>query len=148
VLVCCARNHQTKVKQRILFVEDEVEFAGVVKDLRKTVDALFLKDAELVVLQSLEMMKHVLKTNNVILIVMDLTLPDSKQEQSIELIAKESMTMPPIVVLTGDERIDVRRQCIFAGASGFALKRHVIESPNFFFSYLYNTYLIGLGHGH
>lgn len=136
------------MKHRIVLVEDEADFVGIVRDLRKNVDALFMGDAELVVLQSMDMLKHVLSTNGVSLIVMDLSLPDSPQINTIELIANDSGTMPPIVVLTGDERIEIRRQCLFAGAAGFALKRHVIESPNFFFSYLYNTYLIGLGkHG-
>jgi len=132
-------------KQQILFVEDEADFSGLVRDLRKTVDALFLGDAELVVLQSMEMMKHVLATNHVVLVVMDLSLPDSPQEHTIELIARDHAKMPPIVVLTGDERIEVRRQCLFAGAAGVATKRHVIESPNFFFAYLYNIFLLTLG---
>lgn len=137
------------MKQRILLVEDEVDFSGIVREMRKKVDALFLGDAELVVLQSLDMMKHVLTTSNVILVVMDLTLPDSPQDQTIELIKRESHTMPPIIVLTGDERLAIRRECMFSGAAAFVLKRHVIESPNFFFATLYNTYLIGLGHdGH
>lgn len=134
------------MKRQILLVEDEKEFSGLIREMRKTVDALFLGDAELVVLQTLEMMKHVLTTGQVILVIMDLTLPDSPQEQTINFIAKEAHVMPiPVMVLTGDERLEIRRQCMFSGAAGFALKKHVIESPNSFFAYAYNTYLIGLG---
>lgn len=133
------------MKRQILLVEDEKDFSGIVRELRKNVDALFLGDAELVVLQSFEMMKHVISSGNVILCVVDLTLPDSPQEQTIDFIRKEAHVFPaPIFVLTGDERIEVRRECLFAGATGFALKKHVIESPNFFFASLYNAYLIGL----
>lgn len=133
------------MKRQILLVEDERDFSGIVRELRKNVDALFLGDAELVVLQSFEMMKHVITSGHVILCVVDLTLPDSPQEQTIDFIRKEAHVFPaPIFVLTGDERIEVRRECLFAGATGFALKKHVIESPNFFFASLYNAYLIGL----
>ncbi len=133
------------MKRQILLVEDDKNFSSVVRRLRTDVDALFLGDAELVVLQSFEMMTHVMATGHVMLVVLDLTLPDSPQSQTIDFIRKEAHVFPcPIYVLTGDERIEVRRECIFAGAAGFALKRHVIESPSFFFASLYNAYLTGL----
>ncbi len=133
------------MKKQLLLVEDDKNFSSVIRRLRADVDALFLGDAELVVLQSFEMMTHLMATGHVVICVLDLTLPDSPQAQTIDWIRREAHAFPcPIYVLTGDERIEVRRECIFAGVSGFALKRHVIESPSFFFASLYNAYLTGL----
>jgi len=134
------------MKKQIVMVEDDKGFAGLVRDFRKNVDAMFLGDAELVVLQGLEMLKHVLTSGHVILVLLDLTLPDSPPENTINFIAREAHTLNvPIIVITGDEKLDTRRQCIFSGAAGFVLKKHAVESPNSFFAYCYNTYLIGLG---
>lgn len=136
------------MKKSIVLVEDDKNFSGLVRDLRKNVDLLFLGDAELVVLQSLEMLKHVVSSTHVVLAVLDLALPDSPQAETINFIRREAHTFPaPIFILTGDERIEVRRECLFSGAVGFALKKHIIESPNFFFADLYNAYLVGLDHG-
>ncbi len=133
------------MKRQILLVEDDKNFSGLIRELRKNVDTLFLGNAELVALQSFEMMRHVVGAGHVIMCVLDLTLPDSPQATTMDWIRKEAHTFPcPIYIITGDERIEVRRECIFAGATGFAIKRHVIESPNFFFASLYNAYLTGL----
>lgn len=133
-------------KKRICLVEDEKDFADIVKRLRADVNTLFMGDCELLHLQSLAMLKHVLTMDLVVLVVLDLTLPDSSQEASMAMIAREHREFPPIYVLTGDERMEVRDRCLLHGAAGFALKKHVIESPNFFFAELYNCYLKGLVH--
>lgn len=125
----------------LLLLEDESNFVEVIQKLRTTVDKLFCGTAELVVIQTLDMAKHVLASKDVSLVVMDLTLPDSVQPDTIDFIAKNHRDWPPIFVITGDERIEVRRECLFAGASGFAIKKHVVESPNFFFASLLNMYL-------
>lgn len=104
-------------------------------------DAVFCGDMQLVTLQTMEMARHVLTTGNVALVLMDLSLPDSPQKTTIELIVKEHGQWPPIYVLTGDERIEIRNECLFGGAAGFALKKHAVESPNQFFAGLYNCYI-------
>lgn len=129
------------MKQSILFIEDDRLFAGIISEMRQFVDAVFCGDMQLVTLQTLAMAKHVIATGNVALVIMDLTLPDSTQKDTVALIANEHGTWPPIYVLTGDERIEVRKECLLGGAAGFALKKHAIESPNQFFAGLYNTYI-------
>lgn len=128
-------------------VEDDPAYAGLIKRFHEETPKLFCGEAELVTLQSLSMMRHVVAVNEVSLIILDLTLPDSKQVDTIEMIGRERSTLPPIYVISGDERIEVRRDCIAMGAVGFASKKHVIESPNFFFASVYNEYLKRLHHG-
>lgn len=133
--------------KRICFVEDDPNYADIVARFYKEVPKLFGGGAELIALQTISMLRHVLATNSVQLIILDLTLPDSMQEDTIEMIGRERKTLPPVFVLTGDHRIEVRQQCIAMGAVGVAIKEHVIESPNFFFATVYNEYLKALGHG-
>lgn len=127
--------------KKLLFVEDESDFSGLVTRLREEVPKMFCGELELIVLRELGMAKHVLSTNNVALVVLDLTLPDSMQVDTIRWVA-ETHRQWPIYVLTGDERIEVRRECLYAGAVGFALKKHVLQSPNFFFAELYNAHVV------
>ncbi len=121
------------MSKSILFLEDDKIFAELMGELRAFVDKVFCGEMKLISLRTMEMAKHVLATNQVALIIMDLTLP--------ELILREHGQLPPIYVLTGDERIEVRRECLFGGAAGFVLKKHAVESPNQFFAGLYNTYI-------
>lgn len=119
----------------------------MLKRFHEVVDAQLFGDAELIVIQTLSMLQHLLATNGISIIVMDLTLADSKQSETVEWVGRERAHLPPVYAITGDERMEVRQQCIAVGFCGFALKRHVNESPNFFFSSLLNEYLRRLDHG-
>lgn len=127
-------------------VEDDPAFADLVKRLHDEVPKMFTSTTELIVLQTLDMLKHVLATNGVELIILDLTLPDSGQEKTIEMLFHEAEKWPPVVVLCGDERLEVRDKCLMAGAASFVLKKHAIESRNFFFGCCYNARVKGLHH--
>jgi len=129
------------MNRRIIFVEDEKDFTEVVRRLQATVDKKLFGDTELLILQSLAMLKHVLETSEALMIILDLTLPDSSNEHTMEVLAREHHLWPPVFVLTGDERLETRDKCLSYGAVGFAIKRQVLESPNFFFSYLYNEHV-------
>lgn len=133
--------------KRLILIEDDPNFADIVSQLYREVPKLMGGEAELISLQTLSMMRHVLATNSVQLIILDLTLPDSMQEDTIEMIGRERKTLPPVFVITGDERIETRHKCIGMGAAGFALKKHIVDSPNFFFASVYNEYLKHLQHG-
>lgn len=126
---------------RLLFVEDEPLFSDLVVSLRKEVSTLFCGDNELIILRELGMAKHVLATNHILLVILDLGLPDSRQTDTINWIAEVHQQWP-IYAITGDERMEVRDKCLLAGAAGFAIKKHVLESPNFFFAALYNSYVM------
>lgn len=133
--------------RRLILVEDDPAYAGLIKRFHEEAPKLYQGEAELITLQSLSMLRHVLATNNVSLVIMDLSLPDSHQSQTIEMVGQERKTLPPVYAITGDERIEVRRECIAMGFVGFALKQHVVQSPNFFFASIYNEFLKRLGHG-
>lgn len=135
------------MKTHVLLAEDDPTFAGVVKQFYEEVPKAFKGEADLIVVQELAMMQRVLSTNGVSMIVLDLTLPDSLQAQTIEWIAGHAGKVPPIMVITGDERIEVRDKCLLAGAKGFALKQHIVKSANFFFADCYNLHVLSLRHG-
>lgn len=128
------------MSSKILFVEDEKDFSDLIVRCREYVDVVYCGEMQLIVLQSLGMAKHVIATNGVSLIILDLTMPDSPQKDTIEWIISEHNHLPPIYAVTGDEKLATRNACIDAGVYGFVLKKHIIESPNFFFSNLYNTH--------
>lgn len=135
------------MKRRIVVCEDDPFYGPMLKSFHEEVDKKLFGDAELIVIQTRSMLAHLLASNGVSIVVMDLTLTDSKQVETIEWVGKERANLPPVYAITGDERMEVREQCIAMGFCGFALKIHVNESPNFFFSSLLNEYLRRLEHG-
>lgn len=135
------------MKRRIVVVEDDPLYGPMLKRFHEEIDKGVFDDAELIVIQTLSMLQHLLDTNNISIIAMDLTLADSTLNDTIEWVGKEHAKLPPIYAISGDERMQVRRDCIAMGFCGFAIKKHVNESPNFFFATLLNEYLRRLGHG-
>lgn len=134
------------MKNHIVICEDEPNFAGILKQFYEDIPKLFKEDTDLIVVQTLAMMERVISTNHISLIVLDLALPDSPQAKTIEWVVRLGKTSPAIMVMTGDERIEVRDKCLLAGAAGFALKQHIVASPNFFFAECYNLHLRSLRH--
>lgn len=132
------------MKHRLVMVEDDPLFGEVIKRFYEEIPKLFQSDGELIVLQTLGMLKHVLATGVVELVILDLTLPDSTQAETVEMIFQDAHKMPPIMAITGDERIELRDKCLMAGVAAFALKKHCIESPNYFFANCYDARVKGL----
>lgn len=132
--------------KRIIVAEDDPACADMLKRLHKEAPRLLCGEAELVVLQSRSMLERILSVSDVSLVVLDLTLPDSGQVETMEWVGKNREHLPPVYAITGDERMEVRHQCIAMGFVGFALKQHVFQSPNFFFASVYNEYLKRLEH--
>jgi DNA-binding NarL/FixJ family response regulator len=135
------------MKHRIVVCEDDPLYGPMIKRFHEEVDAMLFGDAELIVIQTLSMLQHLLATNGVSIIVMDLTLSDSRKEDTIEWVGSERAHLPPVYAITGDETMQTREKCLSMGFCGFALKKHVNESPNFFFSSLLNEHIMRLQHG-
>lgn len=135
------------MRRRIVVVEDDPLYGPMLKRFHEEIDKGIFDDAELIVIQTLSMLKHLLATNHISIIAMDLTLADSRQSETIEWVGKERSSLPPIYAISGDERMEVRKDCIAMGFCGFAIKKHVNESPNFFFATLLNEYFRRLEHG-
>lgn len=135
------------MKRRIVVCEDDPDYGPLLRRMHEAVDGHLFGDAELIVIQTLSMLKHLLDSNGVSIVVMDLTLTDSMQDETIEWVGREHANIPPVYAITGDERMQVRKDCLSMGFCGFSLKKHVNESPNFFFSSLLNEYLRRLDHG-
>lgn len=128
-------------------VEDDPNFSEIIRTFHKEVPKMIGGGSELIVIQTISMLRHILAVGDIQFVILDLTLTDSMQVDTIELIGREHKTMPPIYVITGDERIEVRDKCIAMGAVGFALKQHIVHAPNFFFASVYNEYIKALEHG-
>lgn len=74
-------------------------------------------------------------------IILDLNLDIDGAEKSISWVANNHARLAPIVVLTGDEDIFIRRRCMMLGAAQFFTKTDAQAFPNLFFKILYNEYL-------
>lgn len=128
----------------ILLIEDEKGAAILFKRFAQTSWEDSRGKVELIHTHTLAEGKDILQTKEIDVILLDLTLTDSTQENSIKLIEDHHEIFPAIVVVTGDETMITRKRCIFAGARGFALKKHIFQSPNFFFAEIYNIFLEAL----
>jgi DNA-binding response OmpR family regulator len=78
-------------------------------------------------------------TKQIDLILLDLVLLDSSEDETIKFVEEQHGNLPPIVIVTANDVLETRQRCLSVGACGFALKRHIFISPNFFFSELYNV---------
>lgn len=129
------------MRRRIVIVEDDPTYGGLIRDFHKEIDANLFGSAELIVIQTISMLKHLLATNGISVIVMDLTLTDSNQEETISMVQRDGSQMPPVFAITGDEKLSTRQRCLDVGFAGFALKKHVNDSPHFFFAELLNVHM-------
>jgi len=74
-------------------------------------------------------------------IILDLKFKGQGSEDTISFIAENASVLPPVIVLTGDTDIYVRRRCMLAGAADFWLKDDASSRPDLFFKAIYNRYL-------
>jgi DNA-binding NarL/FixJ family response regulator len=126
--------------KRILLVEDEQGAVIIFKRISKTAWESSHGELEFIIVHTLADARKVIRESHVDVFLFDLTLDDSTPDNSISVIENEHNILPPIVVCTGNEALDIRRRCLDAGAQGFALKKHIFQSPNFFFAEVYNIW--------
>lgn len=74
-------------------------------------------------------------------VITDLNFQGLGSADTISWLAENQGKLPPIIVMTGDEDIWVRRRCMMFGANDFWLKIDASERPDLFFKSLYNRYL-------
>jgi DNA-binding NarL/FixJ family response regulator len=125
----------------LLLVEDEKDAADVFTRFYHAAWESSQGQLDFLTTHSLAGMRETLASKQIDILLLDLTLGDSTSSNTIALIENEHGSLPPIIVVTGDENIETRRKCIKAGARGFALKKHIFNSPNFFFAEIYNIFL-------
>ena len=63
------------------------------------------------------------------ILLLDLTLPDSTPEQTLEWLAANAATLPPVIVVTGTMNDAHRRESFMAGAKGFIHRDELTQYP-------------------
>ena len=127
--------------KRILFIDDEPGQREVWQRFHETMDSTFRGMCEMRVASDLETGLHMLQKDDYDAVIMDYHLPSNGKLTVQEFLARYSRELPPIIVLTGDEDIYVRRECLRFGASGFFTKSDAMRFPNLFFKCVYNEYM-------
>lgn len=127
--------------KRILLVDDDEGIRVTWKRFHDFVEPVFRGQLEMEVAHDLEMMREKMKHNKYDVIILDLKFAGHGAEDTMSFIAENVDKFPPIVVLTGDSDIWVRRRCMMLGASSFWLKQDAVERPDLFFKDVYNRYL-------
>lgn len=122
-------------------IDDEEGIQIVWKRLHDCAEVVFRGQLEMDVASDLVQGMTKIKKNGYDAVILDLTLDVSGAERTITFIAEHAEELPPIIVLTGLEDIQVRRRCMMFGASDFWTKTDAQERPDLFFKAVYNQYL-------
>ena len=127
--------------RRLLLIDDEEGIRIVWKKWHDVMEPTFRGQCEMDTASSLAMAKHMIEKTPYDALILDLTMPPDGQDGVMSWIAESTPTKPPIIVLTGDEDIWVRRRCMLMGAAQFFTKSDAEKFPNLFFKVIYNEYL-------
>lgn len=103
---------------RVLFVEDDAMNRKVVNDMMRTVGA------ELVEAESAEIGLELVDRETFNVILMDLRMPGMDGLTAIHRIRArdDDKARLPIIVVTADTAVDIREQCLAAGADEVIMK--------------------------
>jgi CheY-like chemotaxis protein len=127
--------------RKILLIDDEEGIRTVFPRFHDLTDAVFRGQLDMDTASDLEQGKARMSGTEYDAIIMDLKYKGHGSEVTITFIAESADHLPPIIVLTGDTDIYVRRRCMLAGASDFWLKDDAATRPDLFFKAIYNRYL-------
>lgn len=132
--------------KKLLIIEDISAEAEILTRLYQMVRARFHGAVEITIAPKWAEGVLVVETVAPDVVLLDLGLPDSTTELTVERIKQVSPSWPPIVVLTGhDEREkELRPKCIKdGGASDFMLKKIAHRDPEQLCERIYHAYLRG-----
>lgn len=108
----------------ILYIEDDPNEAEIVSRLYQSVRKKFHGEVEFRIADTWAKGEAEIESNPPSVVIADLAFPpDQTPEQTIEKIRLVAKMWPPIVVLTGNTfNLELRKDCIIAGASDFMIK--------------------------
>lgn len=127
--------------KKILLIDDEEGIRIVWKRFHDTAEPVFRGQLEMDVANDLEQGLARISGTDYDAVILDLKFMGEGVEDTITFIFDHAAKLPPIIVLTGDEDIYVRRRAMIAGASDFWTKTDAQERPDLFFKSVYNQYL-------
>lgn len=127
--------------KRLLLIDDEAGIRETWGRFHEIMEPTFRGECEMDTASDL--MEGVQKTESTHydVVILDLHLPPLKNDAVVKFIESSHGKLPPIIVLTGDQNVWTRRQCMLAGAQDFWLKSDAMQFPNLFFKAVYNVYL-------
>lgn len=132
---------ESRSLRSVILVEDVNSTIAVFEKMADTVwKESSSGKVEMISIKTLKDLKELLENVNVDVVLLDLNLEDASQEETLEFIESRKGKYPVIIAISTNEDISVRKNCLFCGAGGFMLKKHIIGSPNFFFSEMFNIY--------
>lgn len=130
-----------KAFSKILYIEDEQLQRDTLERLYAMCQKCFDGVVKFVTASTWEAGLAIMRNGDVDVAVVDLTLPPMHKEETLLEIERHWETLPPIVVLTGNEDPKLRRQSIEAGCDDFLLKMEVNRHPEVLCERVYIAYL-------
>lgn len=127
--------------KQLLLIDDEEGIREIWQRFHDYAEPVFRGSLSMDLAANLEEGKRKLAEKEYDAVILDLNFKGEGSDTTVDFILKEHDALPPIIVLTGDEDIYVRRRCMVAGASDFWTKTDAQERPDLFFKALYNKYL-------
>jgi CheY-like chemotaxis protein len=111
--------------KKLLYIEDEKAQATVISRLFETVDCKFFGEVKCDLAHSWEEGIRMIALDPPDVVLIDLTLPDSSEPETIERIRAVTSDpgFPPVLVFTANAiDLGLRARCIMAGADDFVVK--------------------------
>lgn len=132
--------------RRLLLIDDEEGIRIMWKKLHDTAQPVFRGQLEMEIASNLEqgierIEEAKAKGDPFDVVITDLKFQGLGSDATVSWLAENQGKLPPIIVMTGDEDIWVRRRCMMFGANDFWLKLDAVDRPDLFFKSLYNRYL-------
>lgn len=127
--------------KRITYIEDMALEAEVIQRLCQMCGDCFHGEVEFEVFGSLGSALADMDIDRTDVVLLDMTLPDSTQEETIQHVEEKAAVWPPIIMLTGAIDPDLRRRCILSGADDFLFKKEAHRNPTALCERIYNAAL-------
>jgi len=105
-------------KTRVLIIEDNIEYASMLKAVLSKSEGLIF---ELISFTNLEDGLTELKNNDVDIVLLDLDLPDSSGLDTFHEVSNSTSSLP-IIILTGDDDEQLAIQSLKLGAQDYLIK--------------------------
>ncbi len=127
----------------VLYIEDEANYAEVVKRLHEMVGEKFHGQVEFRVMPSWETGANSVLHNPPSVVLLDLSLPPGTDtNETLASFAQVADQWPPTMILTGNKYdLELRRRCFLLGADDFFLKEEANRNPEQLCERIYHCYL-------
>jgi len=128
--------------KRLLLIEDVALEREVYERLYRMCQFHFHGEVDFMTAATWEHGAHMVQTASPDVVILDLKLPDSDEEQTMTHLSEVSKHWPPIVILTGvADTKELRSRAILFGAQDFIRKDTTRRDPSILCERAYHAYL-------